>query len=35
VDILRNNLEQYKGNAAGYTLFKSVTVSGTVTVGHI
>ena len=32
MDILRNNLEQYKGNAAGYTLFKSGTVTETVTV---
>ena len=32
VDILRNNLERYEGNAASYTLFKSVTVTGTVTV---
>ena len=27
VDYLRENLEQYEGNAAGYTLFESVTVT--------
>jgi hypothetical protein len=32
--ILRENLEQYEMNASGYTLFKSVTVTGTVTVTH-
>ena len=32
--ILRENLEQYEMNATEYTLFKSVTVTGTVRVTH-